>query len=60
MNKSQMQMYDEEEYQLTTEGDKRSDNSLSGKRLPSVQKINTELIVIKKTPNKPAAENIDY
>ncbi len=28
-------MYDEEEYQLTTEGDKKSDNSLSNKRLPS-------------------------
>ncbi len=45
-----MQMYDEEEYQLTTEGDKKSDNSLSGKRLPSLQKMTTELIVIKKTP----------
>lgn len=50
MNKSQMKMYDEEEYQLTTEEDRRSDNSMSGKHLPSVSKINTELIVIKKTP----------
>lgn len=50
LNNAQMEMYDEEEYQLTTEGDKKSDRTLSGKRLPSLQKITTELIVIKKTP----------